>query len=93
MPTNHEIVTAYRHLWRWALRGIQYSAPARFVLKARIRQAFRTGTPEDFNHAKIENTLEFLRGAATSTGVEHHVLRSLMLTWYWEKDFWSQFRR
>lgn len=93
MPTNHELTTAYRHLYRWGLRAIQYSAPARFVLKARIRQAFREGNRSDFDHAKIGNTLEFLRGATASNGTEHHVLRNLMLCWYWEKDFWRQYRR
>jgi hypothetical protein len=88
-PTHSEIITAYRALYRTGLRAIQYSAPARFVLRDRLRRAFRESPITDFEPHRITNTLEFLNGAAQSTGLEHHVLRNVLHTWYWERNQWE----
>lgn len=95
MPTRSrtDVVTAYRHLYRHSLRAVQYSSPARHVLKDRIRRAFRRGDPEDFDQARVNNTLEFLSAAAISTSIEHHVVRNLMHTWFYEPDFLKEYRR
>jgi hypothetical protein len=89
-PSHQEIITAYRNLYRAGLHAVQYSAPARFVLRDRLRRAFRAAPITDFEPHRIANTLEFLRGAAQSTGLEHHVLRNLLHTWYWEPNQWGQ---
>ena len=68
---------------------MQYSTPARYVVRDRLRLAFRLSPVSDFEPRRIANTLQFLDGAAKSTGLEHHVLRNLLMTWYWEPSQWK----
>jgi hypothetical protein len=88
-PSHHEIITAYRHLYRHGLRAIRYSKPARYILRDRLRRAFRASPVSDFEPQRIANTIEFLRGAEASTGLEHHVLKNLLHFWYWEPHQWA----
>jgi len=84
-PTPHQITTAYRHLFKSALRAVQYSQPARFIVQRRLRNAFRQqDSAFRFDAAKIARTLEFLDGAARVKGLEHRILKNLMHVW-WEQ--------
>ena len=82
--THQQIVTSYRNLYRHALRAVQYSSPARFTVRALLRNAYRTGKPTDYDDDKINNTITFLQGAATEKGLEHRIVKNLLLTWWWE---------
>lgn len=93
MPAKHQIVSAYRDLYRAGLRAVQYSSPARYTIRDRLRRAFREAPIQDFEPPRIANTLEFLEGARTYTGLEHHVLRNLLLVWYYEPWQWQERRK
>ena len=77
-----EIVLAYRHLYRHGLRAVQFSKPARYTLRDRLRTAFRKGNPRDFDQRRIDNTIEFLRGATRETGLEHRIVKNLIFVWF-----------
>ncbi|KAF1994778.1 DUF1763-domain-containing protein [Amniculicola lignicola CBS 123094] len=81
-----EIVYAYRHLYRQGLRAVQFSKPARYTLRDRIRLAFHRGDAANFNAHKISNTLEFLKYATTEAGLEHKVLKNLLFVWYHQDE-------
>ena len=83
-PSSQEIVRSYRSLFRHALHAVQYSSPARFTIKDVLGTTFRAGHPLDFEPQKIKNTLEFLSCAAKERGLEHKILKSLLITWWWE---------
>ncbi|KIW01804.1 uncharacterized protein PV09_06660 [Verruconis gallopava] len=90
MASKEAIIGAYRSLYRSGLRAVQYSAPARYTIRDRLRRAFRECPIEDFEPHRIANTLEFLDGARKSNGLEHKVLRSLLMTWYFEPYQWAK---
>ncbi|KAF9887437.1 hypothetical protein FE257_010154 [Aspergillus nanangensis] len=79
------IVHAYRHLYRAGLKVISYSTPSRHVLLRTLRSSFRTSPPEDFNPHKITNTLHFLQRASDVAGLEHKIVKNLMMVRYWEQ--------
>lgn len=79
-----QIIHAYRHLFQHALRAVQFSSPARHVIRERMRRAFRRGNRADFDQKRVNNTIEFLYGAARPKTLESRVLRSLLRTWYWD---------
>ncbi|OCL06018.1 DUF1763-domain-containing protein [Glonium stellatum] len=81
-----DIVLAYRHLYRHGLRAVQFSKPARYTLRDRLRIAFRKGNPRDFDRRKIDNTIEFLRGATRERGLEHKIVKNLILVWYHQAE-------
>jgi hypothetical protein len=85
-----EIITAYRTLHKSLLRAVRYSKPARFVVRDRVRNAFRTRTVEQYDAACIARTLEFLHGAETVTGLEHKILKNLVHVWWEEKRLRGQ---
>ncbi|TVY29704.1 hypothetical protein LHYA1_G000946 [Lachnellula hyalina] len=78
--THLELIHSYRHMYRALLRGVQFSKPARYVARDQLREAYRNGKPGNFDNAKIQRTLEFLDGAAKETGLEHKILKNLLLT-------------
>lgn len=39
--SRQEVLHAYRHLYKGLLRGVQYSTPARHIVRDQIRRAFR----------------------------------------------------
>ncbi|KAF1964461.1 DUF1763-domain-containing protein [Bimuria novae-zelandiae CBS 107.79] len=84
--SRQEVVRAYRHLYRHGLRAVQFSKPARFTLRDRIRLAFRKGSAVDFDSQRIQNTVEFLQYATVENGLEHKILKNLLFVW------WSQER-
>lgn len=86
-PTDREILRAYRHLYTWSLRAVQFSAPARYVLRDRLRHLFRINHRASFDQRRIDNTIEFLRGAAREKGLEHRLVKGLLQTWWNEGIF------
>lgn len=84
--TAKEIVQSYRQLYRYGLQAVQYSSPARHTLKHRLERAFRNGNAADFDAEKIKNTIEFLKNAAKSRGIEHRIVKNLLFVWWWEKS-------
>jgi hypothetical protein len=83
--SSEAVVHAYRHVLRHSLRAIQFSKPARFTLRDRLRAAFRKGTASDFDPQKITNTLKFLQYAAKQNGLEHKIVKNLLYVW-WNQD-------
>ncbi|KAJ5086313.1 hypothetical protein NUU61_007620 [Penicillium alfredii] len=79
------VIHAYRHLYRQGLKAIRYSTPARHVLVNSLRASFRSSPQEELNPSKISNTLRFLERAAETTGMEHKIVRNLMLARFWER--------
>lgn len=80
--SQRELVLAYRRLYKGLLHAVQYSQPARYVVRDRMRRAFSKSTLEDYNADRIERTLEFLDGAARVRGLEHKILKNLMHIWH-----------
>jgi hypothetical protein len=78
IPSSHEIVTAYRHLYKGLLRAVQYSSPARFDARNQLRDAFRREDPSTFNKERINKTVEFLGLAAQEAGLEHRIVKNLL---------------
>jgi hypothetical protein len=83
--TSREVIQAYRHLYQHSLRAVQYAKPQRYVVRDRLRHAFRNSRPEDLDQDKIAKTLEFLDGAARVKGLEHRMLKTLLHVW-WCRD-------
>lgn len=84
MPNKLEIISAYRHLYRGLLKAVQYSSPARRVVRDQLRLAFRnpvlstaTGTPI-WDAEGIKRTKWFLDAAAKEKGIEHRILKNLI---------------
>jgi hypothetical protein len=50
-----------------------------------VREAFHKGNAADFDAVKIERTLKFLHGAARERGMEHRILKNLLMTAYQRK--------
>ena len=84
-PSGETILTAYRHLFKRSLRAVQYSKPARFVVRDRMRKAFRDSPVDAFDAQRVAKTLEFLSGAAKTKGLEHKIVKNLMHVW-WERE-------
>ena len=87
--SKQDIIRAYRNLYRAGLRAIQYSAPARFTFRDHLRRAFRASPASDFDQQRVLNTLEFLDGAARTTGIEHHIVRNILVVWWHEPYQWK----
>jgi hypothetical protein len=81
-PTHLELIHSYRHMYRALLRAVQYSKPARYIARDQLGEAYRKGQPSNFDSRKITRTLEFLGGAARERGLEHKIVRNLLLTRY-----------
>lgn len=80
--SKQDIIHAYRHLYRQGLRAVQYSKPARYTLRDRLRLAFRKASASDFDTQKINNTLEFLQYATIQNGLEHKIVKNLLFVWW-----------
>ncbi|PVH95681.1 DUF1763-domain-containing protein [Periconia macrospinosa] len=80
--STQEVIRCYRHLYRHGLRAVQFSKPARFVFRNRLRRAFQRPSPNtEFNLQKVQNTIEFLKYATTHNGLEHKILKNLLVAW------------
>jgi len=82
---SEAVIHAYRHLYRHSLRAVQFSKPARYTLRDRLRLAFRKGSAADFEPKKIENTLEFLQYATRENGLEHKIVKNLLFVWWMQE--------
>lgn len=85
MCDSTAVIHAYRHLYRQGLKVVNYSTPSRHVLLENLRSSFRTGTREQFEPQKIANTLQFLKRASDVAGLEHKIVRNLLIVHYWEQ--------
>ncbi|KAI0013264.1 DUF1763-domain-containing protein [Xylariaceae sp. FL0662B] len=76
-----QVIHAYRHLYRGLLHAVQFSKPARYIAQEQLRTAFREqGAKLDLR--SIARTLRFLEAAARSNGLEHGILKNLLITAY-----------
>jgi hypothetical protein len=80
-----DIIHAYRRLLRGALQAVQYSSPARFVVRDQVRAAFReapssssSSSARGFDAGVAKRTAWFLEAAARDRGVEHRVVKNLV---------------
>jgi hypothetical protein len=83
---DRSVVHAYRHLYRQGLKAIQYSTPGRHMLLKSLRSAYRSSPAESFDAVRINNTIQFLERATEVAGMEHKILKNLLMTRYWEQD-------
>lgn len=84
--SQQQVVHAYRHLYRAALQAVCYSQPASTVVRHQLRGAFRAGDAASFDERAIKRTIWFLKNAARSAGVEHRIVRNmLMVRWFREQ--------
>lgn len=74
-----KVIHAYRHLYRGLLHAIQFSKPARYIARDQLRTAFRDEKSK-LDPRSIARTLRFLEAAARTRGLEHTILRNLLLT-------------
>ncbi|KAI5809013.1 hypothetical protein DFH27DRAFT_542128 [Peziza echinospora] len=89
-PSPIAIIHAYRALFRASLVAVQYSKPARYAVRDKLRTAFRSRKPEDFNQERIDNTLHFLKAAGERVGMEHRIVRNLCMVHYWQQQMKSR---
>lgn len=78
-----QVIHAYRHLYRAALKAVCYSQPASTVARNQLRSAFRAGDATSFNQRAVRRTIWFLNNAAKVTGTEHRVVKNLLMVKYW----------
>ncbi|KAI5928273.1 hypothetical protein F4810DRAFT_186258 [Camillea tinctor] len=83
--TEKNIIHAYRHLYRDLLRAVHYSKPARFTVLYQLRAAFRD-REATYNEQVVTRTREFLKSAIEVRGIEHCVLKNLLLI-AWHRHF------
>ncbi|KAI1438623.1 DUF1763-domain-containing protein [Xylaria sp. CBS 124048] len=73
-----KVIHAYRHLYRGLLHAIQFSKPSRFTARDQLRRAFRE-KGATYDARGIPRTIRFLEAAARERGLEHRVLKNLLL--------------
>ncbi|KAI1471221.1 DUF1763-domain-containing protein [Daldinia caldariorum] len=76
--TDIRIIHAYRHLYRQLLHAVKFSKPARFVARDQLRAAFRDKNAK-FDPRSTTRTLRFLEAAARARGLEHNILKNLLV--------------
>jgi hypothetical protein len=85
-PTT--LLHAYRHLLRAALRAVQFSKPARYVVRDQIREGFEvsrtTKVPASYDPERVRRTVWFLKAAAQEAGLESRILKNLVRV-AWER--------
>lgn len=86
-PSHQELITTYRHLYKHLLRAVQYSKPARFIARTRLRVEYRNNSVTTYDSARISRTLEFLDAAAKTKGLEHRIVKNLMHVWWEQQAF------
>ncbi|KAI0101875.1 hypothetical protein GGR51DRAFT_528816 [Nemania sp. FL0031] len=77
-----KVIHAYRHLYRGLLHAVQFAKPARFTARNQLRKAFREKGAK-YDVRGIARTIRFLDAATRETGLEHHVLKNLLvIAWH-----------
>ncbi|QIX02018.1 hypothetical protein AMS68_007535 [Peltaster fructicola] len=79
--TDLEVVHAYRHLQRAALRAVHFEKPDQYIVRRHIRAAFDKDSRDDFSPRKISRTLEFLDNAITVRGLEYKLTKNIVRVW------------
>lgn len=86
--SSQEVIHAYRHLYRGLLRAVQYSTPGRYTARDQLRKAFREPAKDGaaaLDKAGVKRTLWFLKAAQKEAGMEHRILKSLLMVgWHRE---------
>ncbi|EEU45896.1 uncharacterized protein NECHADRAFT_102535 [Fusarium vanettenii 77-13-4] len=77
MWEDRAITNAYRRLYRCLLQAVQYTIPARFVVRDQLRAAFRDPNMR-YDENAIKRTVWFLEAAAREKGMEHKILKNLV---------------
>ncbi|KAI1187739.1 hypothetical protein F5B17DRAFT_306115 [Nemania serpens] len=86
MMADLKVIHAYRHLYRGLLHAVQFSKPARYTALHQLQRAFREKGAK-YDPRGITRTVLFLRAAARERGLEHQVLRNLLIiAWYRFED-------
>ncbi|KAI2779150.1 DUF1763-domain-containing protein [Daldinia loculata] len=80
--TDLKVIHAYRHLYRGLLHAVQFSKPARYVARDQLRTAFREERAK-FDPRNTARTLRFLEAAARTRGLEHNILKNLLVVAYY----------
>lgn len=88
-----QIISAYRRLYKAALKAVRYSTPARYQVRDIIRHAFRTESADSLNPLRVRNTVRFLKQADKVNGLEHRILRNILISCYWRKHYKRSERR
>jgi hypothetical protein len=83
LASTRGILIGYRRLYRYGLRAVHYSKPARFVLRDVLRRAFRTESALVYDEVKVQNTLQFFDLAAREQAIEHRILKNILHVRYW----------
>lgn len=78
---------AYRKLYQASLAAVQYTVPQRYVVRDKLRKAFRMTPASHYNQRRIENTIQFLQTAAEKRGLEHKIVKNLCLVHYFQHSF------
>ncbi|KAI2631889.1 hypothetical protein GGR54DRAFT_3972 [Hypoxylon sp. NC1633] len=76
--TDLKVTHAYRLLYRGLLHAVQFSKPARYIARDRLRAAFREEQAKLDPRSAIR-TLRFLEAAARTRGLEHKILKNLLM--------------
>lgn len=94
--TQTEVIHAYRHLYRAGLKAVCYSYPARYCVRDLLRGAFRSKDAQ-FDERAIKRTLWFVKAAARELGMEHKLVKNMLMVHYWRQQVgakeqlpWSQ---
>ncbi|KAK2070715.1 hypothetical protein P8C59_005190 [Phyllachora maydis] len=74
-----EVRHGYHKLLAAALRAVQFSKPARFVVRDQLRAGFRD-PKADFDADRVRRTVWFLNAAAQERGLEHKIVKNLIHT-------------
>ncbi|KAG0131701.1 hypothetical protein HOY82DRAFT_484864 [Tuber indicum] len=84
VPDSTTIIHSYRALYKAGLAAVQYSSPARYSIREKLRKAFRSSNPNRFSQQRVDNTVRFLRTAARRKGMEHCIVKNLCKVAYWQ---------
>jgi len=74
----------YRRLWRASQYAVQYRAPGKYVMRDKLRLAFRTETQLP-SATEINNTEQFLRTAGRRRGMENNIVKGICLV-HWNRS-------
>jgi len=86
-PSAATLRLAYRALLKASLAAVQYTVPERYVVRDKLRTAFRFTPVSHYSPRRIHNTLEFLWTAAEKRGLEHKIVKHLCRVHYYQMTF------
>ncbi|KAF8248299.1 DUF1763-domain-containing protein [Wilcoxina mikolae CBS 423.85] len=86
-PSPQTLRLTYRQLYKVALAAVQYTVPARYTVRDKLRTAFRSTPASHYNERRISNTLDFLHTAAKKRGLEHKLVKNLCMVHYYQLSY------